>query len=315
MVSDPLQKWSNPTVPEFASAIDCAIAAMAKQRKEASIAGGKVSGGLSEISELKNLVIISDIHGDFACLDQMLREVEYETFVADEKNKIVFLGDYIDRGSNSVGVLHTVCQLKCTYPESVILMRGNHEAPAEFPFASHDFPFQLIEKFGEPSGRAIYRKTLALFRELTVATIITKKLLLVHGGLPTNVEEPQDYKSILASAYEKHMANKIFAELLWNDPRQIESGAEWENSRRGIGRHFGPSITRKWLKASETNCVVRGHEPCQGYRIDHDGGVLTLFSCRLPYPSFKAAYISMRSEDLENIRSAENLVPFVRYPR
>ena len=263
-MSDPLQKWSAPAVAELAAAIDCAIATMAKQKNEGSIAGGRVSGGLSEISDLSNLVIISDIHGDFACLDQMLREVHYEQFLADQKNKIVFLGDYIDRGSNSVGVLHTVCQLKCVYPDSVILMRGNHEAPAEFPFASHDFPFQLIETFGEAPGRAIYRRTLALFRELTVATFIVKKLLLVHGGLPTDIEETQDYKSLLATAYEKHMTNKIFAELLWNDPRQIESGGEWENSRRGIGRHFGPSITKKWLKALETNCIVRGARAMPG---------------------------------------------------
>jgi predicted phosphodiesterase len=285
------------------------------QEKEGAIAGGRISGAFCEVAELDNVVVISDLHGDFECLARILEEVDYERFLRDETNKIVFLGDYVDRGANSVGVLHTVCQLKSRFPNSIILMRGNHEAPSEFPFSSHDFPFQLVERFGEDSGRAAYRKALLFFKELTVATTIQRELLLVHGGLPTNVEDLRDYRSLLASAYEKHTSNRIFAELLWNDPRQIESAADWEDSRRGIGRHFGARITKEWLRATGTKCVVRGHEPCQGFRIDHDGGVFTLFSCMRPYPAFKAAYLSISAKDLGNVRNASDLVPFVRFPR
>jgi protein phosphatase len=309
-----LGKWASPSSDEFDAVIDHTTRLMTAQRSSGTIAGGTVSGTLLEISDVGNLVIVSDLHGDYECFSQILNEINYASFLLDARNKMVFLGDYVDRGSNSVGVLYSVCQLKLAYPDSIVLMRGNHEAPAEFPFASHDFPFQLVERFGESAGRAIYRKTLQLFKELVVAAIVGNRVLLVHGGLPTE-QALSNYRALLSTAQENHMNNSVLEEVLWNDPRKINSIAGWENSRRGIGRHFGEDITKKWLEISGTRCVVRGHEPCPGFRIDHAGKILTLFSCQKPYPSFKAAYLSIPGTNLQNLRDARDLVPFVKYPR
>jgi protein phosphatase len=200
-----------------------------------------------------------------------------------------------------------------TYPDSVVLMRGNHEAPAEFPFTSHDFPFQLVDRFGEADGKTIYRKVLKLFRDLALV-IVVARLLLVHGGLPTDERVFPGYRSILSSERNDELHMRVLEEVLWNDPRQISSTNGWEKSRRGIGRHFGEEITKKWLEVFEAKCVVRGHEPCQGFRIDHAGRVLTLFSCHGPYPSFKAAYLLIPEANLQGVRDANGLVPFIRYP-
>ena len=308
-----LEKWANPTSDEFEAAVDHAIKVIKEQKVSGIIAGGKVSGSLLEIQEVDNLVVVSDLHGDYECFSQILNEIDYASYLSDARNKLVFLGDYVDRGSNSVAVLYSVFQLKAEHPDSIVLMRGNHEAPSEFPFTSHDFPFQLVDRFGEIAAKAIYIKTLQLFKELVIAAIVADRLLLVHGGLPTG-EMMSNYRTLLSSAQENHTQNRVLEEVLWNDPRQIDSIAGWENSRRGIGRHFGEVITKRWLEISGTRCVVRGHEPCPGIRIDHDGRILTLFSCRNPYPSFRAAYLSMAGSDLHNIHDARDLVPFVRYP-
>ena len=271
-------------------------------------------GSLLEIHQVDRVGIVSDLHGDYECLSAILDDIDGENFVSHDSNKLVFLGDYIDRGPNSIGVLHRICQLKRQHPEAVVMMRGNHEAPSEFPFSSHDFPFQLVDRFGDSAGRAIYRKALLLFKELATAATVTNSLLLVHGGLPTDEQVLRDYRSMLGRAQEEHVRNSVLEEVLWNDPRPITSADGWEKSRRGIGRHFGESVTRRWLEASNTSCVVRGHEPCQGYRIDHGGRILTLFSCQRPYPAFRAAYLSVDHSSLRGIGSANDLVPFIRYP-
>src|SRR5437867_2231768 len=123
--------------------IEQAIGAMHEERQRKSIAGGKVEGGLAEINDLENLAVIGDLHGDSKSLFQILSEISYDRFLSNPKNKLVFLGDYVDRGSDSVGVMYAVCYLKGTCPDSVVLMRGNHEAPAEFPFSSHNLPKKL----------------------------------------------------------------------------------------------------------------------------------------------------------------------------
>src|SRR5262245_48781952 len=183
------------------------------ERAKKSICGGKINGGLVEIQVLQNLVVISDLHGDSTTLFRILSQIDYERFMSNPLNKVVFLGDYVDRGADSIGVIYAVCHLKVKYPNAVILMRGNHEAPAEFPFSSHNLPLEIKERFGA-MGKEIYRNLLSMFRLLTLATTIEDKLLLVHGGLPTDDAANANLKSII-TAQEDHVRNRIMEEVLW----------------------------------------------------------------------------------------------------
>jgi diadenosine tetraphosphatase ApaH/serine/threonine PP2A family protein phosphatase len=283
--------------------LDAATTAMQGQRASGTIAGGTVTGGLVELKDVGRLVIAGDIHGDARALSALLDEIQYRRFLPDPLNKLVFLGDYVDRGSDSAGVLYAVSKLKRTYPDSVVLMRGNHEAPVEFPFGSHDLPYHLMSRFGS-DAKTVYGKALSFFQAMPLAVIIAETLLLVHGGLPTGQGVAEQFRGLVADAQENHMHNRVMEELLWNDPRPLEGEPGWEASSRGLGRHFGRAITERWLAATGTRVVVRGHEPCRGYRMDHGGTVLTLFSTTEVYPSFAAAYITIDRDGLASVSSA-----------
>lgn len=302
------QSAANTGASDFIFQIEQAIGALKAERQRKGMVGGRVNGGLIEIAELENLAIISDLHGDSRSLYNILSGIDYERFLSNPANKLVFLGDYVDRGSDSVGVMYCVCYLKSRYPDSVVLMRGNHEAPAEFSFSSHDLPYKIEARFGS-RGREVYNKLLSMFRLLTLAVVIEQRLLMVHGGLPT---EDAQLESI-ATAQENHVMNRTLEELLWNDPRQIDSEQGWEKSRRGVGRHFGSIVSHRWLESSNTKAIVRGHEPCQGFRLDHGDTVMTLFSCTEAYPKFKAAYLLLDSEQLAAVNSARDLSRHVRF--
>ena len=289
--------------------IEQAIGALQKERERKNVTGGKVNCGLVEISELENLAVISDLHGDSKSLYRILSEIDYEQFLSNPLNKLVFLGDYVDRGSDSIGVLYSVCHLKSNYPNSVVLMKGNHEAPVEFPFASHDLPYETEERFGS-RGKEVYRRLLEMFRLLSLVVVVKQKLLLVHGGVPT---EAMSMESI-AAGQENHVRDRTLEELLWNDPRQVDDAPGWEKSRRGLGRHFGSSVSRWWLELLDIKAIVRGHEPCQGFRLDHGDTIMTLFSCREAYPKFKAAYLMLDSSHLATINNARDLSRYVRFP-
>lgn len=297
---------------DFIQKIEQATAALQAERQMKGIVGGRVEGGLVEIHELENLAVISDLHGDSYSLFRILDEINYEKFLSRPKNKLVFLGDYVDRGSDSISVIYAVCHLKHAYPDSVVLMRGNHESPAEFPFPSHDLPYRIRGRFGN-SGRDVYGRLLSMFKLLTLATVVPDRLLLVHGGLPTEDAVIANFHKAIATAQDSHVHSRVLEELLWNDPRRLDGAPGWEPSRRGIGRHFGSGITRRWLNATNTKAIVRGHEPCQGFRLDHDDTIMTLFSCREAYPSFKAAYLLLSAIQLHKIGDAKDLVAYVRF--
>jgi hypothetical protein len=292
---------------DFIQSLDNVIDVLQRERKIGLIVGGKIRESFAELSVPKRLVVVGDIHGDLTSLRRILTDMSFEAFLGNPNNKLIFLGDYVDRGTNSIGVIFVICSLKKKFPDSVILMRGNHEAPVEFPFPSHDLQVEVIRRYGYDKGKLIYnKKILPFFRLLTLATLIEGSLFLVHGGVPTgNLDH--SFKEILSTADQTYLRNSIMEEILWNDPRQSIRTGDWEYSRRGIGKHFGIEISKKWLRLSNTRVIVRGHEPCQGFRVDHDGSVMTLFSCREAYPTFQASYLVISNHELESANDAIDL--------
>jgi serine/threonine protein phosphatase 1 len=68
-------------------------------------------------------IAIGDVHGDLAQLDLLLTRLP----ALDEGDTLVFLGDYLDRGPDSAGVIARVRALVADGPARVIALRGNHE--------------------------------------------------------------------------------------------------------------------------------------------------------------------------------------------
>jgi predicted phosphodiesterase len=293
----------------FIHELDSTIHVLQSERWIGRISGGKITRGLTELKIPENLVVLGDLHGDLQSLKQVLHDIDFKNFLSNTNNKIVFLGDYVDRGSGSIEVLQYVCQLKYRYPDSVILMRGNHEAPTEFPFSSHDLPIKIRERFGQ-DWNLVYSKILEMFQLFTLVTVIGSKLSLIHGGPP--VLQGDNYKELVSDAPQTYRHDSTLEEILWNDPRSLEDGVLYEPSRRSFGKHFGSEISRKWLEMSGTCAIVRSHEPCHRFRIDHGNMVMTVFSCKEAYPRFEPGYLFLTGKQLEKIQDASDLVQYIR---
>jgi hypothetical protein len=260
---------------------------------------------LVRLDAVGEAVVVGDLHGDLQSLTTILKSSGFvEKASAGGDVVLVFLGDYGDRGARSAEVYYVVLTLKLKFPANVVLLRGNHEGPEDLMASPHDLPLQFQYRFGE-EGAAAYAKTRELFEYLYNAVLVEGRYLMVHGGLPADVSGAGD----LARAHLMHPEKDFLEDLLWSDPAEALQGVM--SSPRGAGQLFGRKVSEKVLERLNAKILIRGHEPCEeGFRINHDGKVLTLFSMKgAPYYNMHGAYLQVPLS--EKIESARQLLPWI----
>jgi protein phosphatase len=275
------------------------------EKESGRVGNLQILGRLVKMKPLGEALVVGDLHGDLESLIQILQQSEILQRM--EKSQLVFLiflGDYGDRGEFSAEVYYTVLSLKLQHPTQVVLMRGNHEGPSDLLASPHDLPMQFQNRFGKEWAEA-YHSVLELFPLLCNSVLVEDRYLIVHAGLPQQARTVEDF----AYAHTKHPKVKSLEDMLWSDPQESLKGTR--ASTRGAGHLFGEDVTTAVLKVLKAKILIRGHEPCsEGFKIDHDGKILTLFSRKgPPYFNTYGAYLDV---DLsKKFQKATQLVPYV----
>jgi protein phosphatase len=288
---------------EFTRLVEETAQLLAKENGK--VGNFNVTGRLVEIKPLGEAVVVSDLHGDFESLIQIMKKINFlQKMNQNKKIFLIFLGDYGDRGINSAEIYYIVLKLKLLFPKQVILMRGNHEGPEDLLAYPHDLPVQFQTRFGE-EWRAAYSKIRELFEHLYNAVFVEERYLMIHGGLPSQAKTLED----LAYAHIKHPKQRLLENMLWSDPTEMIKGIC--ESPRGAGKLFGENITNEALRRFNVKILIRGHEPCRnGFKINHRGKILTLFSRKgPPYFNIHGAYLVV--ELSQKFEKAEQLIPFI----
>lgn len=246
---------------------------------------------------VRSIAIIGDIHGDLESLVYIL--TQHEVLNAD---RIIFLGDYGDRGEASAEVYYVLVRLKLAAGrgERVLLLRGNHEGPPDLHFRPHELPYFFTEKYGA-LGMDLYRAVKALWEQLPCAVLVIGRYLMLHGGVPIVVTSLDE----IAYAHEAYPETSVLQELLWNDPLE---GQGWCESFRGVGKLFGKDVTDAVLRLAGVKTLIRSHEPCEGVQVHQGGRILTIFSrTGAPYYNQRAAYLLLDESSIREPKDANEL--------
>ena len=116
--------------------------------------------------------ICGDFHGQFHDMLQMLE------IAGDPANtKFLIMGDYVDRGQNSVEVICLLLALKLRYRTNIYLLRGNHES--EKICQIYGFYDEIKRRY----NISLWRSFVKLFDYLPIAALIDERILCMHGGL------------------------------------------------------------------------------------------------------------------------------------
>jgi len=228
-----------------------------------------------KIKKAEKLIVVGDLHGD---LDSLLTIIEKSDFISNKNSTILFLGDYGDRGLYQVETYFTILTLKILLKGRTILLRGNHEIFNGYETIPHDFPRSLLKSFGYHKAQELYEKFRKLW-DLLPYSASYNKIFFVHGGLPINIESKEQIIK---------PDDEIILQFLWNDP--MEENGYKENVYRNLGYTFGPDITKKFIEITGFEKIVRGHEVCDGFKENHEGRILTVFSTKV-YNNKKAGFL------------------------
>ena len=151
-----------------------------------------------------------------------------------DNNKYLFLGDYVDRGIYAVEVVLTLYALKISYPNSVFLLRGNHECRQMTSY--HNFREECLQKYDQE----IYDLIMDSFDRLPIACIINGQFISLHGGISPDMDSCLEINKI--DRFKEPPQLGVLCDILWSDPVDNDSGLQrsvWEtNDSRGCSFYF-----------------------------------------------------------------------------
>jgi len=208
--------------------------------------------------------ICGDIHGQYY---DLLRLFEYGGF--PPAANYLFLGDYVDRGKQS---LETICLLlayKIKYPENFFILRGNHEC------ASINRIYGFYDECKRRYNIKLWKTFTDCFNCLPVAAIVDEKILCMHGGLSPELLNMDQIKRIMRPTDIPDTG--LLCDLLWADPDKDIVG--WGENDRGVSFTFGEDVVAQFLRRHDLDLICRAHQVVEdGYEFFARRQLVTIFS-------------------------------------
>ncbi len=207
---------------------------------------------LLRLPDDRPVVFVGDIHGDRDAV-----ETVFSRFPTLD-HMIVFLGDIVDRGPDSLGAMALIAEEKDRAPSCVHLLMGNHEARSISHFRPADFWDSLRKDQSERLSHHLEKLPLAAWHPAGI--------LATHGALP-------DLPS-LEAIDNIALGDEAWRAMTWGD---------WVNKDREsivLGRKrpaFGPTAFAKRSSHLGIKVRIRSHQPTAP-TYSFDDRCLTLFT-------------------------------------
>jgi serine/threonine-protein phosphatase PP1 catalytic subunit len=218
--------------------------------------------------------IVGDIHGQYTDLIRM-----FEMCGFPPNSNYLFLGDYVDRGKQSLETILLLMCYKLKFPENFFLLRGNHEC------ANVTRVYGFYDECKRRCNIKVWKAFVDTFNTLPIAAIVAQKIFCVHGGLSPSLSHMDDIRQIARPTDVPDYG--LLNDLLWSDPADMEN--DWESNERGVSYCFGKKVIMEFLQRHDFDLVCRAHMVVEdGYEFFNDRILVTVFSA--PNVSFSSVW-------------------------
>jgi serine/threonine-protein phosphatase PP1 catalytic subunit len=210
------------------------------------------------------LKVCGDVHGQYSDLLRLLEVGGYPN-----ESNYLFLGDYVDRGKQS---LETICLLlayKVKYPENMFLLRGNHES------ASINRIYGFYDECKRRYSVGLWKLFTDTFNCMPCVALIEGRALCMHGGISPELHSLDQLRRILRPTDVPDTG--LICDLLWADPAEGATG--WCENDRGVSFTFGADVVEKFCARNDLDLICRAHQVVQeGYQFFSRRQLVTVFS-------------------------------------
>ncbi|KAK8841063.1 hypothetical protein M9Y10_027901 [Tritrichomonas musculus] len=263
----------------------------------------------SNVLELSgDFIIVGDIHGSLHDLFRILK------FLQENNSKALFLGDYVDRGNFSLECITILLALKILYPDSIFLLRGNHEFDnicSQYGFKDEILNYHNPKKLTKSSNNQkkssnekdqehadqydkyyaefkhedcykytelLYNAFLDVFSYLPICAVINKTTFCIHGGLSPKIDHIGHLSELICRPIHNFDENIILSDVVWSDPADYSSCC-FDDNPRGRGCLFNYEAAINFLKKSSLTRMIRAHQCVVNGSLYHFGDkCITVFS-------------------------------------
>jgi len=208
--------------------------------------------------------VLGDIHGHFHDLLRL-----FEIGGLPGSTNYLMLGDYVDRGKQSIETICLLLAYKVKYPENIFLLRGNHECSA----------ITRVYGFFDECKRCynikLWKNFCDVFNCLPPTALIDDKILCMHGGISPEFQSFDQLRNITRPTDVPD--HGLLCDLLWADPCSDIPG--WSENDRGVSFMFGPDVVDAFNCRHGLDLIVRAHQVVEdGYAFFAKRQLVTLFS-------------------------------------
>lgn len=246
------------------------------------------------LNENCDYYFVGDIHSDAFIIPGILDTIQFfEKVASQEPFKVIFLGDYVDRGHQHLKTVMMLMMLKKYFPENIYLLMGNHDIghiekgevtlflkKVEKDMAYFYIYLNELHQNHTSFDDELLDLFLDVMNNLNVTAFIQTdhcRIQGVHGGLPRPLNDTFDYISAdhqLTDGTIDHEGTKIRDCLLWSDP-SIQSN---EPLKQGKRFKFYERHVNNYFDKMNLDLLVRGHQAVEDGHLFLFNKVHTIFS-------------------------------------
>ena len=210
------------------------------------------------------ITICGDTHGQYTDLLRL-----FEVGGHPPETNYLFLGDYVDRGKQSIETISLLMAYKIKNPVNFFILRGNHEC------GSINRIYGFYDECKRRYSVKLWKIFIDLFNELPVAACIDDKILLVHGGLSPDLTSLDQLAKLKRPTDVPETG--LLCDILWSDPESNQKS--WNDNDRGVSYTFNEKVLTKFLDNNNLDLLCRAHQVVEeGYEFFGDKELVTIFS-------------------------------------